>query len=216
MMVGHEVDSTYRHRFCASQGSRCELRDVHPITVCGCEPHCARGRDRGPGRLGQCRAQRARRAIFGADRIGAAGPRSGPVPPRRSVARGPGALSPAEWVWCRCGRDRRSRAVPPGTALLVPGPPITAGMHRLPALWASAAARVAADLIGRLRVVTPSMQRLTKFLSGGNQQKVVVGKWLAAGSRFFIFDEPTRGIDVGAKAEIFGLIEDLVAGGARR
>ena len=58
------------------------------------------------------------------------------------------------------------------------------------------------------------MQRLTKFLSGGNQQKVVVGKWLAAGSRFFIFDEPTRGIDVGAKAEIFGLIEDLVAGGA--
>jgi ribose transport system ATP-binding protein len=76
------------------------------------------------------------------------------------------------------------------------------------------AARVAAELIGRLRVATPSMQRLAKFLSGGNQQKVVVGKWLAAGSRFFIFDEPTRGIDVGAKAEIFGLIEDLVAGGA--
>ena len=42
----------------------------------------------------------------------------------------------------------------------------------------------------------------------------MVGKWLAAGSRFFIFDEPTRGIDVGAKAEIFGLIEELVAEGA--
>ena len=53
----------------------------------------------------------------------------------------------------------------------------------------------------------------SRFLSGGNQQKVVVGKWLGRRLAFFIFDEPTRGIDVGAKAEIFGLIEDLVAGG---
>ena len=51
-------------------------------------------------------------------------------------------------------------------------------------------------------------------MSGGNQQKVVIGKWLAAGSRVFIFDEPTRGIDVGAKAEIFNLMETLVEGGA--
>jgi ribose transport system ATP-binding protein len=51
-------------------------------------------------------------------------------------------------------------------------------------------------------------------LSGGNQQKVVIAKWLNAGSRFFVFDEPTRGIDVGAKAEIYALIEDLVAQGA--
>jgi len=51
-------------------------------------------------------------------------------------------------------------------------------------------------------------------LSGGNQQKVVVGKWFVAGARLFIFDEPTRGIDVGAKAEIYGVIEQLVADGA--
>ena len=52
------------------------------------------------------------------------------------------------------------------------------------------------------------------MLSGGNQQKVVVAKWLAADARVFIFDEPTRGIDVGAKAEIFRLIDGLVQKGA--
>jgi ribose transport system ATP-binding protein len=51
-------------------------------------------------------------------------------------------------------------------------------------------------------------------LSGGNQQKVVIGKWLGAGCRLFLFDEPTRGIDVGAKSEIFALIEELVEQGA--
>ena len=52
------------------------------------------------------------------------------------------------------------------------------------------------------------------FLSGGNQQKVVIGKWLTIGARLFIIDEPTRGIDVGAKAEIFALIDGLVEEGA--
>jgi ribose transport system ATP-binding protein len=51
-------------------------------------------------------------------------------------------------------------------------------------------------------------------LSGGNQQKVVVAKWLNAAARVFIFDEPTRGIDVGAKAEMFRLIDQLVQKGA--
>jgi len=50
-------------------------------------------------------------------------------------------------------------------------------------------------------------------LSGGNQQKVVIGKWLSADCRLFIFDEPTRGIDIGAKSEIFALIENLVQRG---
>ena len=69
-------------------------------------------------------------------------------------------------------------------------------------------------LIEALRIATPSVDRLARFLSGGNQQKVVVGKWLAAGSQLFLFDEPTRGIDVGAKAEIFALIDGLVKQGA--
>ena len=53
-----------------------------------------------------------------------------------------------------------------------------------------------------------------RLLSGGNQQKVVLGKWLAGHARIFIFDEPTRGIDVGSKAEIYSLMNRLTARGA--
>lgn len=76
------------------------------------------------------------------------------------------------------------------------------------------AKHVANDMIRKLRIVTPSERRPVQVLSGGNQQKVVVGKWLAADSKLFIFDEPTRGIDVGAKAEVFSLMYDLVQNGA--
>src|SRR5205085_10895292 len=53
-----------------------------------------------------------------------------------------------------------------------------------------------------------------RLLSGGNQQKVVLGKWLAGRARIFIFDEPTRGVDVGAKVEIYHLMNRLTAAGA--
>ena len=52
------------------------------------------------------------------------------------------------------------------------------------------------------------------FLSGGNQQKVVLSKWLCSKAELFIFDEPTRGIDIGAKVEIYHLMNRLTAGGA--
>ncbi|WP_315811222.1 sugar ABC transporter ATP-binding protein [Bradyrhizobium sp. SZCCHNR2028] len=76
------------------------------------------------------------------------------------------------------------------------------------------AQRTADGLIRQLRIATPNARQTVGLLSGGNQQKVVIGKWLAAGARLFIFDEPTRGIDVGAKSEIFALIDRLVAEGA--
>ncbi len=79
---------------------------------------------------------------------------------------------------------------------------------------AAPALRHARALIERLRVAPPAPRRLARVLSGGNQQKVVIGKWLAAGCRLFLFDEPTRGIDIGAKSEIFALIEELVHRGA--
>jgi ABC-type sugar transport system ATPase subunit len=65
----------------------------------------------------------------------------------------------------------------------------------------------------KLRVKTPSLDALTAGLSGGNQQKIVLAKWLAARSRVLILDEPTRGVDVGAKAEIHVLIDKLAADG---
>ena len=76
------------------------------------------------------------------------------------------------------------------------------------------AQRTADGLIRQLRIATPGARQPVGLLSGGNQQKVVIGKWLAAGARLFIFDEPTRGIDIGAKSEIFALIDRLVAEGA--
>jgi ribose transport system ATP-binding protein len=65
------------------------------------------------------------------------------------------------------------------------------------------------DMVKALNIKTPSLEQKVKFLSGGNQQKVVVGKWLTADTDILIFDEPTRGIDVGAKSEIYKLLNDL-------
>ena len=76
------------------------------------------------------------------------------------------------------------------------------------------ATKAARSVIDKLRIATPSPRRPVSALSGGNQQKVVIGKWLNANAQFYIFDEPTRGIDVGAKAEIFRLIDNLVHNGA--
>ena len=65
----------------------------------------------------------------------------------------------------------------------------------------------------KLRTKTPHMEQQLKNLSGGNQQKVIIARWLMKNSDIFIFDEPTRGIDVGAKSEIYRLMEDLVSQG---
>jgi ribose transport system ATP-binding protein len=72
---------------------------------------------------------------------------------------------------------------------------------------------VVVDYIKDLRIATPTPSRITQFLSGGTQQKVVLAKWLCTKARIFIFDEPTRGIDVGAKAEIHAFMNELVKNG---
>jgi ribose transport system ATP-binding protein len=84
----------------------------------------------------------------------------------------------------------------------------TAGFVRDRALRAKAE-----RYIGTLRIKTPSLDQTTKYLSGGNQQKVVIAKWLAKDCDVLIFDEPTRGIDVGAKEEIYQLLGELAAQG---
>jgi ABC-type sugar transport system ATPase subunit len=64
-------------------------------------------------------------------------------------------------------------------------------------------------LVEQLKIKTPTIQQVIAYLSGGNQQKVVVGKWLAVKSKILLLDEPTRGIDVGAKLEMYNLIDQL-------
>ncbi|MBQ2968276.1 MAG: sugar ABC transporter ATP-binding protein [Clostridia bacterium] len=65
----------------------------------------------------------------------------------------------------------------------------------------------------KLKTKTPSMKQLLKNLSGGNQQKVIIARWLLENSDIFIFDEPTRGIDIGAKSEMYTLMEELTSQG---
>jgi L-arabinose transport system ATP-binding protein len=73
--------------------------------------------------------------------------------------------------------------------------------------------RIAREYVDRLRIRTPSIEQEVSALSGGNQQKTVLARWLARRPRVLILDEPTRGIDVGAKAEIYSIINDLAAQG---
>lgn len=74
-------------------------------------------------------------------------------------------------------------------------------------------AQTAQHYVEALQIKTPTIHQQVKFLSGGNQQKVVIGKWLHRNCDILIFDEPTRGIDVGAKTEIYKLLDELAAQG---
>jgi ribose transport system ATP-binding protein len=67
--------------------------------------------------------------------------------------------------------------------------------------------------IKRFNVKTSTIRKLTQFLSGGNQQKVVIAKWVNSAPKILILDEPTRGVDVGAKAEIYEILSEQVKGG---
>jgi ribose transport system ATP-binding protein len=210
-MVGREVSTTYRHQFCTRPGE--PLLEVSALEAANGVRAASLTVRQGEivglaGLVGAGRTELAR-AIFGADRLV-----SGKVHVNGKPLRG----GPTAAVGVGVGlvpEDRKAQ----GLALIrsVQDNLLVAGLGRLfPKGWyrPARASSIAAQLIGCLHVSTPSPRRLTKFLSGGNQQKVVIGKWLNAGSRFFIFDEPTRGVDVGAKAEIYNFMEHLVAEGA--
>ncbi|QDU76480.1 Ribose import ATP-binding protein RbsA [Bremerella volcania] len=90
------------------------------------------------------------------------------------------------------------------------------GLHRLSTFsWIDPRQeqKLADDMVQRMRVKTPSTRQIIQYLSGGNQQKVVIAKWLAMNPKILLLDEPTRGIDVGAKHEIYELMEELARKG---
>jgi len=111
-------------------------------------------------------------------------------------------------------RDRREGLVP---ALAVP-PNITLAklsQHTpLHVMNLKQEKDIGAGFVRDLRIQPPMLDRQVMYLSGGNQQKVVLARWLYSNSRVMIFDEPTRGIDVGAKAEVFALMDRLTQEGA--
>jgi ABC-type sugar transport system ATPase subunit len=91
--------------------------------------------------------------------------------------------------------------------------PVLDRFSRLSILSRGKIAEIASRLVSQLSIKTPSLGQLVRTLSGGNQQKVVIGKWLAAGTRILLLDEPTRGIDINAKFEHYQLVRDLTAKG---
>lgn len=109
--------------------------------------------------------------------------------------------------------DRRDSLVPmlslPPNITLASLPAVT----RAGVLQHQRETKIAAGLVEELRIQPPILSRLVKYLSGGNQQKVALAKWMASRSHVLIFDEPTRGIDVGAKTEVFHLMGALAAQG---
>lgn len=211
MMVGRTVDMSYPRNFaqqpgeivlevkglCAKNGIRdidLTVRAGEIVGLCGL--------------VGSGRTEVAR-AVFGADEVTA-----GEISIFGKARRG----GPDAAVFAGVGLIPESRKIE-GLALIRTVADNLA-VAALPKLFPNGmfsprrAQRSAEELIKRLRIATPSPNQSVALLSGGNQQKVVIGKWLAAGTRLFIFDEPTRGIDVGAKSEIFALIDQLVADGA--
>ncbi|MCV4231871.1 sugar ABC transporter ATP-binding protein [Virgibacillus sp. LDC1] len=161
------------------------------------------------GLVGAGRTELAR-AIFGADRI-----QSGEIQvhgrkitikgPHDAVRQGIGYLSEDRKRYgCVVDLDVKSNVAI-----------ASYGNFVRPGGWMSTARirKQAEDMVERLKVKTPHVDQEVKYLSGGNQQKVVIGKWLTRDCDILIFDEPTRGIDVGAKSEIYRLLNDLTAQG---
>jgi len=160
------------------------------------------------GLVGAGRTEIAR-AIFGVDRPDAGEIRVGGKPaairsPRDAIRAGMGLVT----------ENRKEQGL--FLMLAVRENMTSAGLDRLSRLdfvRRRAERELVGSMIGQLRIRTPSAEQQVQFLSGGNQQKVVLARWLALKPRVLLLDEPTRGIDVGAKAEVYALMGQLARQG---
>jgi len=149
------------------------------------------------------------RLLFGADpaergEIVLAGRRVTPAAPADAVRSGI-VLVPEE---------RRKEGIFVGSSVLHNlSLPILKSLSRFSFISGAGERRHAAGMIARLGIKTPSPGQLTGYLSGGNQQKVAIGKWMSTDAKVFLFDEPTKGVDVGAKRDIFRIIGELAGQG---
>lgn len=156
------------------------------------------------GLMGAGRTELAR-AIFGADKPDSGtvfihGKRAEISSPMDAVANGIGYLS----------EDRKRYGV--AVDLSISENSVMPSLKKFSSLGfvnSAAIHKVSSEYCEKLKTKTPSVHQLVRNLSGGNQQKVVIAKWLIQNSEILIFDEPTRGIDVGAKSEIYTLMNEL-------
>jgi ribose transport system ATP-binding protein len=161
------------------------------------------------GLMGAGRTEVAR-AVFGADPLDSGevwvhGKRISLRTPRDAVQAGIGYLSEdRKHFGLATGMDVESNITLPSLSRWLKG-----GVF----LNQPAIRDVSQQMVDKLRIKTPSLTQVSRLLSGGNQQKVVIAKWLVQDCDVLIFDEPTRGIDVGAKSEIYKLVNDLAAQG---
>lgn len=160
------------------------------------------------GLMGSGRTEVAR-AIFGADKIDA-----GTIKLNGTAVK---ITSPAEAVKqgvCYIPEDRKRHGLLLGKTVTDNSVLASVGEYQKLGFINDKAATTDAEAVNKkLRTKTSSMNQILRNLSGGNQQKVVVARWLIKDADIFIFDEPTRGIDIGAKSEMYELMEELTRNG---
>lgn len=209
-MVGRELKSIFPRLEPASEKIAVELKGItrrpvlHDVSL-----HVRQGEIVGlAGLVGAGRTELAR-VIFGADRMEQGEIRYYETPlrhlrPHESIRRGFGFLT----------EDRKSQGILPDMTLRANITLANLGaVARMGFVTRGFETRQAGLAAENLHIKATSPDQSIGALSGGNQQKAILARWLFAGSRFLIFDEPTRGIDVGAKAEIYRLIADLASEG---
>jgi ribose transport system ATP-binding protein len=211
LMVGRELGETYPQRTFTSADVLLEVKHLStPQLLKDISFTLHKGEILGFGGLVGAGRTELARAIFGADAI-----ESGEIfmEGQKVVNR-----TPSQAVKHRIGlipEDRKQLGILADMSIKQ-----NISFSSLPALTSSfglisskAEHELARSFKAKLRIATPDLDREVKYLSGGNQQKVVLAKWLATDCQVILFDEPTRGIDVGAKQEIYELIVQLAAEG---
>jgi ABC-type sugar transport system ATPase subunit len=210
-MVGREVTSLYRREPLTPGPERLRIESLHcPPMLRGVSLSVRQGEIVGLGGLIGAGRTELCRAIFGVDRLATGriwidGKVTAIRSPRQAVAAGI-ALIPEDRQRTGLARDL---SVPHNLTLAS-----LKGLSRFGLLDAKRGEVTAQQQIEQLRIKTSGAAQQAGRLSGGNQQKVVIGKWLARGAQVFLFDEPTRGIDVAAKVEVFELMDRLARQGA--
>jgi len=209
-MVGRKIESLYPHTRRTIGEPRLRVRGLHPMGVgTPIDLDVRAGEIVGvAGLLGSGRTELLR-ALFGADPVAGGevwvdGDRLPAGNPRRAVQAGLGLLT----------EDRKQLGLL--LELSIRENASIANMAEISRMWLIDRGRergMVEGLLGGLRLRSASWEQPVSALSGGNQQKVLLARWLATRAKVMLFDEPTKGVDIGAKAEIYQVIGDLAAQG---